>query len=139
MKKFVSLISKIRQLINRINSSHSRVDELKNRQRHNGLEERVFHVDMDVRWNSTFLMLNHVLTPQYKEIFVAYVRQFRGVDALTDEDVEVVKFFSSFLNIFYAHACQLSVVYSPTTYIALHSILQIALHFQQHLSSEVLK
>jgi len=123
-------ITKIREAISWINSSNSRVDSLKRRFLFNGLEERTFHVDNNTRWNSTWLMLTTFLVPGYVDVATEFVRRQGGHD-ITAEDIAVAKCFCEFLHIFYDETCALSAVYTPTSYLALHTVTKIAAHLYE--------
>jgi hypothetical protein len=53
--------------INFLNSSNQRIILFKNYCNAQGIRPRKFGLDMDVRWNSTYLMLKHLLS--YKDVF----------------------------------------------------------------------
>ena len=125
--------NKIRSYISWINSSTSRVDELKRRLRHNGLQERTFHhLDNKIRWNSTFLMLTNFLSEHYVNVIVSYINSEHGDDAITEYDIKMAESFVSFLDVFYKETCYLSAVYTPTSFLGLHTMTTIAVHFDKY-------
>jgi hypothetical protein len=84
-----------------LNSSNQRIAQF-----HNfllkGSWPRQFGLDMDVRWNSTYLMLKHLLP--YKEIFSTFIGANYGLvngEPLLSEGIGLLlKQFWSFLNCF---------------------------------------
>ena len=74
--KFSPTILKIRGYIGCTVTSNTTVKELKKRQLHNGLQERIFQLDNNTRWNFTFLMLAHFWEENYIDITVATTTPF---------------------------------------------------------------
>jgi hypothetical protein len=74
---------------------------------------------MDVRWNSTYLMLKHLLT--YKEVFSVFINSNYGSELLTPQHWYVTEQIMVFLEIFY----------DCTAPLVLHHILEIAEHLQK--------
>ena len=93
-----------------------------------GLRPRKFGLDMDVRWNSTYLMLKHLLP--YKEVFHVWLNSNYGCELLTLQHWHVAEQIMIFLEIFYDCTVVLSGVYYPTAPLVLHHILEIAEHLQ---------
>ena len=124
---FELCISKIRLAITWINSSTPRVEELKRRFLLNGLPERNFHTDNNTRWNGTWMMLTSFLVDSHVNVVVQYVNGVGGHN-ITNEDIAVGKCVCEFLHIFYDETCALSAVYTPTSYLALHSVTRIVEH-----------
>ena len=54
-------------VINFLNSSNQRIAMFKNYCTAQGVRPRKFGLDMDVRWNATYIMLKHLVP--YKHIF----------------------------------------------------------------------
>ena len=46
-----------------------------------GVRPRKFGLDMDVRWNSTYLLLKHLIP--YKDIFYVFINSQYGSELLT--------------------------------------------------------
>ena len=126
-RHFDECIRKIRDAISWLNSSNQRVDDLKRRFLINGLDERQFHTDNKIRWNSTFLMLHSFLSERHVEITREFVNRNGGHD-ITETDIARAKVFTHFLHVFYDETCALSAVYTPTSYLAIHSVTKIAEH-----------
>jgi hypothetical protein len=80
---------------------------------------RKFGLDMDVRWNSTYLMLKHLLP--YKEVFSVFINSNYGSELLTPQHWYVTEQIMVFLEIFY----------DCTAPLVLHHILEIAEHLQK--------
>jgi hypothetical protein len=60
-----------------LNSSNQHIAQFHNFCHLKGSRPRKFGLDMDVRWNSTYLMLNHLLP--YKEIFCTFIGDNYGL------------------------------------------------------------
>lgn len=84
---------------------------------------------MDVRWNSTYLMLKHLLP--YKEVFNVFINSNYGTTLLTPQHWYVAEQIMVFLELFYDCTVVLSGVYYPTAPLVLHHILEIAEHLQK--------
>jgi len=61
LKRLKPYIEVFRTAINFLNSSNHRVAQFKNYCLAKDIRPRKFCLDMDVRWNSTYLMLKHVM------------------------------------------------------------------------------
>ena len=83
-------------------------------------------LDMDVRWNATYLMLKHLLP--YKNIFSVFINANYGSQLLSARHWHVAEKILEFLEIFYESNVVLSGVYYPTTPLILHHLLDIASH-----------
>jgi hypothetical protein len=95
------------------------------------IRPRKFGVDMDVRWNSTYLMIKHLLP--HKSTFSVFIKtQYPldedGTPLLTDNHWAIAEKVLSFLELFYESTIALSGVYYPTATLMLHHILRIARH-----------
>jgi hypothetical protein len=84
---------------------------------------------MDVRWNSTYLMLKHLLP--YKEVFFVFINSNYGTKLLTPQHWYVAEQIMVFLKLFYDCTVTLSGVYYPTSPLVLHYILEPAEHLQK--------
>lgn len=103
---------------------------------------RKFGLDMDVRWNSTFLMLKHLIP--YKHNFTVFVNSNypRGEDEarlLTDEHWFVAEKMFEFLELFYDATVALSGVYYPTSPLMLHHMILICKHFKLYENDSLLR
>ena len=83
---------------------------------------------MYVRWNSTYLMLKHLLP--YKEVFHVFITSNYGSTLLTAQHWYVAEQIMIFLELFYNSTVVLSGVYYPTTPLVLHHMLDMAEHLQ---------
>jgi hypothetical protein len=86
-------------------------------------------VDMDVRWNSTFLMLKHLVP--YRGTFSVWIKTNHpckedGSILINDDHWYIIEKMLSFLQDFYDSNVALSGVYYPTSPLMLHHILKIA-------------
>jgi hypothetical protein len=101
-----------------------------------------FGVDMDVRWNSTFLMLKHLVP--YHSTFSVWIRtNYPGKDdgscLLSDNHWVVADKLLSFFQLFYDSIVALSGIYYPTSPLMLHHILKIARHLNAYENHELLR
>jgi hypothetical protein len=88
---------------------------------------RKFGLDIDVRWNSTYLILKHLIS--YKNIFSVFMdthyKQVMGQALLIDDHWYIADFLS-FLELLYECTLELSGVYYPTAPLMLHHLIDIA-------------
>jgi hypothetical protein len=87
-----------------------------------------FGIVMAVRWNSTYIMLKHLVP--YKETFgvfmdTNYPRKQGEPNLLTNSYWYVVKKLLEFLKLFYDAIVTLYGVYYPTSPLIMHKILDI--------------
>ena len=61
LKKIKSYLEAFRTEISYLNSSNQRIAEFHNFALLRGVTPRKFGLDMDVRWNSTYIMLKHLI------------------------------------------------------------------------------
>jgi hypothetical protein len=81
LKRFNPYLENCRAAINYLNSSNQRIALFKNYCSARGIRPRKVGLDMDVRWNSTYLMLKHLLS--YKEVFSVWFESNYGDALLT--------------------------------------------------------
>jgi hypothetical protein len=129
LKRFKPYLEDIRIAINFLNSSNQRIAMFKNYCIAQGVRPRKFGLDMDVRWNSTYLMLKHLLP--YANVFHVFINSNYGSELLTLRHWYVAGKILQFLEIFYESTTVLSGVYYPTSPLALHHILLIAGHLHE--------
>ena len=99
MKRLKPYTEDFRTAISFLNSSNQRIALFKNYCKAQGLRPRKFGLDMDVRWNSTFLMLKHLLP--YKEVFDVFITSNYGCTLLTAQHWHVAEQIMIFLELFY--------------------------------------
>jgi hypothetical protein len=107
-----------------------------------GVTPRKFGVDIDVRWNSTILMLKHLLP--HRSTFSVFIQTQYNVDQgspplLTINHWNVAEKVISFLQLFYDCTVALSGVYYPTSPLMPHQILKIARHLNTYENDELLR
>jgi hypothetical protein len=90
---------------------------------------------MDVRWNSTFLMLKHLVP--YQTTFSVWIKtnhacKSDGSFLLTKNHWCIAEKLLSFLQLFYDCTVALSGDYYPTSPLMLHHILKIARHINAY-------
>jgi hypothetical protein len=66
-----------------LNSSNQRIGSFSNYCKAKGCRPRKFGLDMDVRWNSTYLMLKHLLP--YKSVFSVFINTHYGYPLLNEQ------------------------------------------------------
>jgi hypothetical protein len=115
-----------RTAINFLNSSNHRVAMFKNYSTAKGVRPRKFALDMDVRWNATYLMIKHLVP--YSEVFSVFINSNYGDTLLTPAHWHVGDKVLQFLEIFYDCTVTLSGVYYPIAPLVLHHVLEIATH-----------
>ena len=131
-----------RTAITFLNASNQRIASYKQYCLSVGVRPRKFGVDMDVRWNSTFLMLKHLVP--YQSTFSVWIRTNYPCNAdgsflLSDNHWSVAEKLLSFLQLFYDSTVALSGVYYPTSPLMLHHILKIARHLNAYENHELLR
>jgi hypothetical protein len=111
-----------------------------------GVQPHKFGLDMDVRWNFTYLMLKHLIP--YKSIFSVFIHthyaQEVGQDGqsqtlLTPAYWDIGEKILHFLELFYDCTCTLSGIYYPTFPIMLHNIIEIAEHLNNYEKDNLLR
>ncbi|WVZ61480.1 hypothetical protein U9M48_011343 [Paspalum notatum var. saurae] len=118
LKRFKSWLDDFRTAISFLNASNQRIAAYKSYCVAMGVRPRKFGLDMDVRWNSTYLMLKHLLP--YKETFgmfltTQYARKPDDPELLTPTHWYVAAKLLEFLELFYDATVSLSGVYYPTS------------------------
>jgi hypothetical protein len=94
-----------------------------------GVSPKNFGLDMDVRWNATYLMLKHLLP--YKDVFSVFINSNYGSTLLTVRHWYVAMKILELLEIFYDSIVTLPSVYYPTSPLALHHLLEIITHLTE--------
>jgi hypothetical protein len=130
LKRIKSYLEAFKTAISYLNSSNQRIAEFHNFCIVKGVQPRKFGLDMDVRWNSTYLMLKHLIPYRYTfSIFIgANYSLVNGEPLLGDGHWVVAEKIMEFLEMFYESTVALSGVYYPTSPLMLHHILDIAGH-----------
>jgi hypothetical protein len=112
LKIMKAYLEDFRTAINFLNSSNHRVAMFKNYCTAKCVRPRKFVLDMDVRWNATYLMLKHLVS--YSKIFSVFINSNYGDTLLTLAHWHVANKVLQFLEIFYDCTVTLSGVYYPT-------------------------
>jgi hypothetical protein len=84
---------------------------------------------MDVRWNTTYLMLKHLVS--CKDVFSVFINTNYGSTLLTARHWYIAEKILEFLEVFYESTVVLSGVYYPTSPLILHYLLDIAAHLHE--------
>jgi hypothetical protein len=134
-------IEAFRVAISFLNSSNQRIAAYKSYCIAVGVRPRKFGLDIDVRWNSTYLMLKHLIS--YKNIFSVFMdthyKQVMGQALLTDDHWYVVEKILLFLELFYECTLELFGVYYPTAPLLLHHLINIVSHLNQYENDPLLR
>jgi hypothetical protein len=133
MKRIKEKLENFHRAISWLNSSNQRIASFKSFCIAHGVRPRKFRLDMDVRWNSTYLMLKHLVP--YKNTFSVYISvnyQAVGESLLTKDHWYVAEHMLNFLGLFYLSIVSLSGVYYPTSPLMMHVIIEIADHLNQY-------
>ena len=104
--------------------------------------QKFFTEDMDVRWNSTYLMLKHLMPhKQSFSVFIQthYPRASGEPMLLTETHWYIAEHILTFLELFYDSTCALSAVYDPTSSLILHHIIEIAAHLNKNENDAMLR
>jgi len=136
------LIEDFRTTISFMNSSNQRIAAYKSYCIASGVRPRKFGLDMDVRWNSTYLMLKHLLP--HKSTFSTFIEANypRGSGSgflLTDDHWAMANKILEFLELFYDSTINLSGVYYPTSPLMIHHLVKIAIHLHRYQHDEHLR
>jgi hypothetical protein len=126
LKRLKPFTEDFRTVINFLNSSNQRIVLFKEYYTAKCVKPRKFDLDMDARWNSTYLMLKHLIP--YKDIFSVFINSHYGSELLTRNHWYVAEKIMEFLELFYDSTVVLFGVYYPTSLLVLHYILEIASH-----------
>ena len=129
LKRFKPYTEDFRTAINLLNSSNQRIALFKNFCIAKGVRPRKFGLDMDVRWNATYLMLKHLLP--YKDVFSVFINSNYGSTLLTASHWYIADKILEFLEVFYDSTVTLSDVYYPTSPLILHHLLDIITHLHE--------
>ncbi|XP_072148536.1 zinc finger BED domain-containing protein RICESLEEPER 2-like [Setaria viridis] len=140
LKRIKAYLEAFRTAISFLNSSNQRIAAFHKICIVKGVRPRKFGLDMDVRWNSTYLMLKHLLP--YKNVFSVFISAHyvhNGQPLLTENHWVIAEKILLFLEIFYDSPVALSGVYYPTSPLMLHHIIEIAGHLHGQDSDPLLR
>jgi hypothetical protein len=141
LKHLKPYIEAFRTAISFLNSSNQRIAAYKSYCIAMDVRPRKFGLDIDVRWNSTYLMLKHLIP--YKNTFSVFMdthyKQVMGQALLTDDHWYVAEKILLFLELFYECTLELSGVYYPTAPLMLHHLIDIAIHLNQYENDPLLR
>jgi hypothetical protein len=77
LKRLKPFTEDLRTAISFLNSSNQIIALFKEYCNAKGVKPRKFGLDMDIRWNSTYLMLKHLIP--YKNIFSVFINSYYGI------------------------------------------------------------
>jgi hypothetical protein len=131
VKRLKEYVDDFRIAILFLNASNQRIVAYKQYCLNVGVRPHKFGVDIDVRWNSTYLMLKHIVP--YKNTFSIWIKTNHpckedGSFLLSDTHWAVAEKVLSFLQLFYESTVALSGIFYPTSPLMLHHILKITRH-----------
>jgi hypothetical protein len=133
------VIDAFRTAISFMNSSNQRIAAYKSYCMASGIRPRKFGLDMDVRWNSTYLMLKHLLPHKvtfHTFIESNYSRPRGDLILLTHDHWAMATKILAFLELFYDSTVALSGVYYPTANLMIHHIVRIAILLHKYQNDE---
>nr|XP_034586551.1 zinc finger BED domain-containing protein RICESLEEPER 2-like [Setaria viridis] len=138
---FKPMLSSFRTAISFLNCSNQRIAAYKSYCIVVGVRPRKFALDMDVRWNSTYLMLKHLLPHKttFHQFITTQYGLVEGQTILTELHWYIAEKILIFLEQFYDSTVILSGVYYPTAPLILHHILEIAGHLNFYANDADLK
>ena len=104
LKRLKTYLDDFRTAITFLNASNQRIAAFKSFCLSLGVPPRKFGADMDVRWNSTYLMFKHLVP--YRSTFSVFIQtnhpvQRDGSFLLTDDHWDIAEKILSFLELFY--------------------------------------
>ncbi|KAG8072717.1 hypothetical protein GUJ93_ZPchr0006g42464 [Zizania palustris] len=141
LKRLKPWLDAFRTAIAFLNSSNQRIASFKSYCMSMGVRPRKFGLDMDVRWNSTYLMLKHLIP--YKSTFSVFIQtQYHPTERetlLSDAHWYIAEKVLTFLELFYDSTVALSAVYQPTSTKILHHILDFAGHLRKYENDDLLR
>jgi hypothetical protein len=131
LKRLKHYLDDFRTAITFLNALNQRIAAFKSFYLSLGVPPRKCGMDMDVRWNSIYLMLKHLVP--YRSTFSIFIQTNYPANKdvsflLTDDHWDVAEKVLSFLKLFYDTSVALSGIYYPTSTLMLHHILKIARH-----------
>jgi hypothetical protein len=122
LKRFKPYTEDFRTAINFLNSSNHRIAMFKNYCIAQGVRPKKFGLDMDIRWNVTYLMLKHLLP--YKDVFSMFINSNYGKTLLTARHWYIAGKILEFLKFFYDATIVIYGVYYPTSPLVLHHMIE---------------
>jgi hypothetical protein len=133
-------IERLRTAISFMNSSTGRIGAYKRYCVLLEVTPHKYNLDMPIRWNSTYLMINHVLPDKvhFTEFINQHYKTNDGSPLLTAETWHILEVMNQFFQLFYESTVALSGVYYPTSPLMVHHILDIAQHLQQYENDPIL-
>jgi hypothetical protein len=126
LKRLQPYLEDFRTAINFLNSSNQRIAMFKNYYIAKGVRPRKFGLDIDFRWNATYLMLKHLVP--YSEVFSMFINSNYRSALLSQNHWYIADKVLEFLELFYDCTVVLSGVYYPTSPLVLQQVLEIATH-----------
>jgi hypothetical protein len=142
LKRLQPYLDSFRTAIVFLNDSNQRIVAFKGYCVAMNVRPHKFGIDMTVRWNSTYLMLKHLVP--YKETFGVFIntnypRKPGEPNLLTNSHWFVAEKLLEFLELFYDATVTLSGVYYPTSPLIMHNILDIIQHLNQYENDALLR
>jgi hypothetical protein len=133
-------LEEFRTTISFLNSSNLCIASFKSFGLAAGVRPRKIGLDMDVRWNSTYLMLKHRLP--YKDTFSMFIHTNYRVASgtlLTPDHWYVAEHILQFREQFYLSTVSLSGIYYPTAPLMMHVIIETVDHLNQFENDSLLR
>jgi len=142
LKRLSPYLDAFRTAISFLNSSNQHIAAYKSYCIAVNQRPRKFGLDMNVRWNSTYHMLNHLVP--HKSSFSVFIQTHYPTGEgepmlLTESHWYVAEHILSFLELFYDSTIALSALYDPTSALILHHIIEIAAHLNNFENDNLLR
>jgi hypothetical protein len=113
-----------------LNSSNQCIALFKNYCIAKSFRPHKFGLDMNAGWNSTYLMLKHLMP--YRSVFSVFINTHYGYPLLNEQHWYVAEKVLEFLELFYDSTIVWSGIYYPTSPLVLHHILEVASHLHDY-------
>ena len=130
-------LDNIRDAIQFITVSGLRYAQFREYCKANNKRPRKFNLDMKVRWNSMYTMLERC--KEYEYIITLFVNTNSGKQLVTETDWLVAGHFREFLKVFYDATTILSGVYYPTSCLVIEWLWTIANAFKENRDDALLR
>jgi hypothetical protein len=115
LKRLKHFTKYFRITINFLNSSNQRITLFKKYCTAKGVRPRKFGLDIDVRWNSTYLMLKHLVP--YNDIFSVFINSYYGLELLARNHWHIAEKIMEFLEPFFDSTVILLVFIIPQVHL----------------------
>ena len=123
LNELQSSLKEIRRAVLFLNGSHQREERWRRACSTNSLEAKMIATDILSRWNSTYLMLQSLIS--FRDVFTVWYNNERRQNVLGDGHWDDAIVLCSFLQVFYTTTTNLSASLRPTSPIVMHEMILI--------------